>query len=63
MNEPGVSQNLGELYYDNQCVIHLAKNRVLHVRNKHIGMKYHKLKKIINNGLVRIIQLICLLSL
>lgn len=52
VNELGVSQNLVELHYDNQSIIHLAKNLVFHAMIKNIDVRYHKLREFINDGLV-----------
>ena len=57
VNELGVSQDLVKLYCDNQSAIYLAKNQVFHARTKYIDVKYHKLREIINDGLVTLVKI------
>lgn len=52
-----VSQNQVELHCDNQSDIHLAKNQAFDVRTKHIDVRYHKIREIINDGLVSLVKI------
>ena len=38
------------MYCDSQSAIHLAKNLVFHARTKHIDVRYHFVRKIIEDG-------------
>ena len=58
LNELGHDQDVYVVNYDNQSAIHLAKNPMFHSRSKHIDIRYHwirevldeTLKKMLNNG-------------
>ena len=43
-------QNNSVLFCDSQSVIHLAKNPVFHSRMKHIQLKYHFIRGLIEDG-------------
>ena len=49
-----LGQNTGKsvLYYDSQSTIHLAKNPVYHVRTKHIQMRYHFIRSVLEDGVL-----------
>ena len=38
------------MFYDSQSAIHLAKNQVYHARTKHIDVRYHFVREIIEEG-------------
>ena len=38
------------MFCDSQSAIHLAKNQVYHARTKHIDVRYHFLREIIEEG-------------
>lgn len=42
------------LYCDSGSTIKLSKNPILHGRNKHIHVKYHFLRDLVNDGTIRI---------
>ena len=52
----GLLENLGlaqehiNVYYDSQSAIHLTKNQVYHVRTKHIDVRFHFVREIVNEG-------------
>ena len=52
----GLLENLGlaqehiNVYYDNQSAIHLTKNQVYHARTKHIDVRFHFVREIIDKG-------------
>ena len=48
--ELGFQQEDCVLHCDNQSAVHLAKNPVFHSRTKHIQMRYHFIRELINDG-------------
>lgn len=42
-------QEKSVLYSDSQSVIHLAKNSVFHSRTKHIGLRYHFIRSLLED--------------
>ena len=50
LSELGMQQKDCVLYCDNQSAVHLAKNPVFHSRTKHIQMRYHFIRELINDG-------------
>ena len=39
-----------EIFYDSQSAICLAKNQVHHARTKHIDVRYHFVREIVDEG-------------
>ncbi|GKB30063.1 retrovirus-related pol polyprotein from transposon TNT 1-94, partial [Tanacetum coccineum] len=54
LGELGISQKFVTMHSDSQSVIHLAKNQVYHARTKHIDVRYHFIREILDKGEVRI---------
>ncbi|GJX81498.1 retrovirus-related pol polyprotein from transposon TNT 1-94 [Tanacetum coccineum] len=54
LGELGISQKFVTMHSDSQSVIHLAKNQVYHARTKHIDVRYHFIREILEEGEVRI---------
>ena len=50
LKELGKEQDESPLFSDSQIAICLAKNPILHSRCKHIELKYHFIRNLINNG-------------
>ena len=46
----GVVQEHINVYCDSQNAIHLTKNQVYHARMKHIDVRFHFVRKIIDEG-------------
>ena len=46
----GVIQEKVTVYYDSQSAIHLAKNQVHHSRTKHIDVRFHFIREILEEG-------------
>ena len=46
----GIEQKSVNLWCDSQSAIHLAKNQVHHARTKHIDVRYHFLRDVIEEG-------------
>ncbi|GKB30064.1 retrovirus-related pol polyprotein from transposon TNT 1-94 [Tanacetum coccineum] len=64
LGELGISQKFVTMHSDSQSVIHLAKNQVYHTRTKHIDVRYHFIREILDKGpipsLARLSKLIVL---
>jgi hypothetical protein len=43
-----------EIYCDNSSTIQLSKNSVFHGRSKHIGVRFHFLRELVNDGVVKL---------
>ena len=56
VSELGYKQEAIELMCDNQSAIHLTKNQQYHDRTKHIDVKLHFVRNIIENGVVKILK-------
>nr|GEV39215.1 retrovirus-related Pol polyprotein from transposon TNT 1-94 [Tanacetum cinerariifolium] len=50
LGELGISQKFVTMHSDNQSEIHLAKNQVYHARTKHIDVRYHFIREILEEG-------------
>ncbi|KAH9669160.1 Integrase catalytic domain-containing protein [Citrus sinensis] len=50
LGDLGVIQETIAIFYDNQSAIFLAKNQTYHARTKHIDVKYHYVREIIEGG-------------
>ena len=42
------------MYCDSQSAIHLAKNQVYHARTKHIDVRFHFVREIIDEGKIHL---------
>ncbi|KAH9764742.1 hypothetical protein KPL70_001639 [Citrus sinensis] len=52
LGDLGVIQENIAVFCDNQSAIFLAKNQIYHARTKHIDVKYHYVREIIESGIV-----------
>ena len=50
MDELGKNHDMGMLYSDSQSSIHLAKNSTFHSKTKHIHLKYHFIRSVLEDG-------------
>ena len=50
MEELGKKQENSRLYSDSQSAIHLAKNSTFHSKTKHIQLRYHFIRSVLENG-------------
>ena len=41
------------IYYDNTSAIKILKNPVMHTKTKHISIKYHYLRELVQDKIVR----------
>jgi len=57
VNELGFTQKTVNIHCDSQSAIALAKNAVYHERTKHIDVKYHFIRDLVNNGEVQVLKI------
>ena len=50
LDDLGIEQENVNLWCDSQSAIHLAKNQVHHARTKHIDVRYHFVRDVIEEG-------------
>ena len=50
----GLAQEQIDVYFDSQSAIHLAKNQVYHARTKHIDVRYHFIREIMEDGEIQL---------
>lgn len=56
--ELGFKQVLNVLHSDSQSAIHLAKNSAFHSRTKHIGLRYHFIRTLLNEGVLTLVKIL-----
>ena len=54
MEEFGKKQENNMLYSENHSAIHLAKNSTFHSRTKHIQIKYHFIRYVLDEELLKL---------
>ena len=54
MEELGKKHENTNLYSDNQSAIHLTKNSAFHSRTKHIQLKYHFIRFVLDEELLKL---------
>jgi hypothetical protein len=54
MEELGKKQEYSRLYYDIESVIHLAKNPTFHSKTKHIQIRYHFMRSVLEDGQLKL---------
>ena len=52
LKELGKKQNSSALFSDSQSAIRLAKNPIFHARTKHIQLRYHHIRGLIEDGTI-----------
>ena len=52
----GISVEVPTLHYDSQSAIMLAKNPVFHAKTKHIAMKYHIIRDVLEDKLMDLVK-------
>ncbi len=53
----GFEQEMNVLHSDSQSAIHLAKNSAFHSRTKHINLRYHFIRSLIEDGVVKLVNI------
>ena len=54
MEKLGKKQENSRLYSDSQSAIHLAKNSTFHSKTKHIHLRYHFIRLVLENGQLKL---------
>jgi len=54
LDELGIGHKYIKVHCDSQSAIHLAKNQVYHARTKHIDVRYHFVREILEEGEIQI---------
>jgi len=57
MEELGHKQQKIVVYCDSQSALHIARNPVFHSRTKHIGVQYHFVREVIEEGSVDMLKI------
>ena len=55
--ELGFDQVMNVLHSDSQSAIHLAKNSAFHSRTKHIDLRYHFIRSLIEEGVLKLMKI------
>ena len=55
--ELGLNQGMNVLYSDSQSAIHLARNSAFHSRTKHIGLRYHFIRSLLDNDVLNLVKI------
>ena len=58
LNELGKEKDDAPMFSDSQSSISLAKNPVFHSRCKHIQLRYHFIKELINDGDLSLLKIL-----
>jgi len=58
LNELGKEQENASMFSDSQSAVSLAKNSVFHSRCKHIQLRYHFIKELINDGDLSLLKIL-----
>ena len=56
MLEMGLDQNVVWIYSDSQSALMLAQNAVYHARMKHIDIRYHRIRELVEEGEVELVK-------
>jgi len=57
LTELGFKQEMNVLHSDSQSAIHLAKNLAFHSRTKHIDLRYHFIRSLIKDGVLKLVKI------
>ncbi len=57
LTELGFEQEMNVLHSDSQSAIHLAKNSAFHSRTKHIDLRYHFIRSLIEDGVLKLVKI------
>ena len=54
ISELGLTQDGVKLYCDSQSAIHLAKNKIYHARTKHIDVRFHGIRELVESEEIKL---------
>ena len=54
IEDMGVSGWIPMVHCDNQSAVHLIKNPTFHERSKHIDIKFHFMRDVVNRGVIKV---------
>ena len=57
LTELGFKQENNVLHSDSQSAIHLAKNSAFHSRTKHIGLRYHFIRSLLDDEVLNLVKI------
>ena len=57
VTEMGVKQCMVSLHNDNPSAIHLTHNPVYHARIKHIDVRFHRIRELVEEGEVALVKI------
>jgi hypothetical protein len=57
LTELGFMQEKSALYSDSQSAIHLSRNSAFHSRTKHIGLRYHFIRSLLEDEVITLIKI------
>ena len=57
LDDLGIEHDLLKINYDSMSAIYLAKNQVYHVRTKHIDVRFHFLREILDEGDIELLKI------
>jgi len=57
LDELGIDQDLLKINCDSMSAIYLVKNQVYHVRTKHIDVRFHFTRKILDKGDIELLKI------
>ena len=57
MDDLGINQDVLKVHCDSMSAIYLAKNQVYHARTKHIDVKYHFVRDVLEDGDIGVKQI------
>jgi hypothetical protein len=58
LTELGFEQEMNVLHSDSQSAIHLAKNLAFYSRTKHIDLRYHFIRLLIEDGVLKLVKIV-----
>ena len=57
LDDLGVEQDFLRVRCDSMSVIYLAKNQVYHAQTKHIDVRYHFIRDVLDDGDIRLVKI------
>ena len=57
LDDLGIEQNLLKINCDSMSAIYLAKNQVYHTRTKHIDVRFHFVREILDEGDIKLLKI------